>query len=139
MLRAGAIDSAPSPRYGGLVGALRRALGVVAAVWLIARMATLAVTPAELWLSGADSCQCPDGVSATCPMHHRAVPGRGTCTMRGAAPVNDVVLTALLGGSGCFLAMPAVPADGSVRSDSRPRAANVVSQPVRPDPPPPRP
>jgi hypothetical protein len=104
----------------------------------MARMATLVVTPAELWLSGADDCQCADGVNATCPMHHPVAPGRGTCAMRAIAPVNDVALTALLGVSGCFLAMPVVPADESVRSDSRPRAAHLVSQFVRPDPLPPR-
>jgi hypothetical protein len=69
-------------------------------------------------------------------MHHPAA--GGTCAMRGAAPVSDVVLTALLGVSGCFLAMPVVPNDESVRSDSRLRTANLVSQFVRPDPLPPR-
>jgi len=117
---------------------LRQALGVVAAVWLIARMMTLAVTPAELWLLGDDTCQCAHGAGATCPMHHPTSAGRGTCAMRGAVPVDDVVLTSLLGATGCFLATPAVPADRSVISERRSTAPNLVSQFVPPDPPPPR-
>jgi hypothetical protein len=120
-----------------LVSGLRRALGIVATVWLIVRLATLVVTPAEIWLLGDDACQCADGAGAACPMHHPAAPGRGTCAMRAAAAVHDVVLTSLLGASGCFFAALAVPADWPVTSDTRPNATNLISRFVRPDPLPP--
>jgi hypothetical protein len=131
-------DSALSPRYGQIVvGGLRRALRVVAAIWLIVQMATLAITPAELSRS-ADACQCAQGTGAECPMHHPTRAGGETCAMRGAAPLNEVALTSLLGAAGCFLATPAVPADWSIATRVRPQAENVVSRFVPPDSPPPR-
>jgi hypothetical protein len=112
-------------------------LGVVSAVWLIAQLTTLAVTPAELWLSGNDTCQCAHGADATCPMHH-PTSGRHTCVMRSAAPVEGAALNSLVGAGGCVATSPSLPADWLITSDALPAASNLVSRFARPDSPPPR-
>ena len=109
----------------------------MAAIWLMAQVATLAIAPAELWFRES-SCQCSLGAGALCPMHHPSPKGRGTCAMHGTALLNDVVLTSLLGPAGCFLAAPAAPADWSVESSVLPSAEHLISRFAPPDLPPPR-
>jgi hypothetical protein len=123
------------------VKGLRRSLGVVAVAWLIGRMATFALAPAALWPPGTDAsaaCQCVPGTDAPCPMHHPSPDGRSTCAMRGAAPVDGVVLASLLGSSGCLVAIAADPADQPAGAVSPSSLATPVSRFAPPDLPPPR-
>jgi hypothetical protein len=120
------------------VRSLRRALGVLSIVWLIAQMTTLATAPAALWLAGDDSCQCADGAGAMCPMHHPATTGHAVCAMRGGAPVADAVLNWLLGTGGCLVTGPSVPIDRSIVAAKQSTASTLASRFVLPDSPPPR-
>jgi hypothetical protein len=124
------------------VSRLRRSLGVVAAAWLIGRMATFALAPAALGPSAVDAsgvaCQCLDGADATCPMHHPITDGRSMCAMRAAAPVDGAILVSLLGSSGCLVPMATAPADGLVGSLSQSTTATLPLRFAPPDSPPPR-
>jgi len=121
---------------------LRRRLGLVAAVWLIFRTATIAIGPAELgaatFFGSTPDCTCAHGGGATCPMHHPAAPDRHRCTMRGAPAIDVVALTSLLSADGCVAALPAVPRDPSPVINVRLSPSNLRSRLVPPDPRPPR-
>src|SRR5579864_3733299 len=62
----------------------RRAIGPIAAVWLLCQVVTLAAVPALLDASLAE-CVCTHGADATCPMHHRTAAGSTVCVMQSAA------------------------------------------------------
>lgn len=120
---------------------LRRRLGLVAAVWLIGRLATVAIGPAEIGITTLDAssdCTCAHGASATCPMHHPAAPDRHTCAMRGTSPIDGVALTALLSADGCLSAGPVVPRDAPLVVNARVSSSNPRARCVPPDPRPPR-
>ena len=120
----------------------RRALGCVAALYLISRTATLAFVPAELWLSmgepGRPACRCVYGTVADCPMHHPQTPGTRNCTLRGALPANDLAPMSWLSVDG-YLTPASALFSGQVTSATRPAfVTDLVSRFVPPDPPPPR-
>jgi hypothetical protein len=125
-----------------VVGQVRHQLELVAAMWLIVRIATLAVAPTELWAArtGADAaaCQCADDAGALCPMHHPATPRRSTCTVRGVAPVDGVAFTSLFSVDGCLTAGPDVPRDASPASAAPLGCLQLSSRFTPPDPRPPR-
>jgi hypothetical protein len=124
------------------MGRQRRALGFVAALYLISRTATLAFVPAELWLSAAEAskldCRCARGTVADCPMHHSQTSDTRHCTLRSSLPANDLGMLSLLSIDGYLT--PAFALFGS-QATSAPRPAFVTpfaSRFVPPDPPPPR-
>jgi len=120
----------------------RRALGFVAALYLISRTATLAFVPAELWLSvgeaGRPACRCAYGTVADCPMHHPQTAGTRNCTLRGALPANDLALMSLLS-IDWYLTPASALFGGQVTSATQPAfITTFASRFVPPDPPPPR-
>lgn len=121
---------------------LRRALGIVAVIWLTGRMVTVALAPAELWLSGRDArgddCECMHGADATCPMHHSSTTSREKCAMRGVAPVDGLALTSLLGASGCLTTTSSALFEPPSTPNNRTTVSTPVAQFARPDFPPPR-
>lgn len=73
---------------------LRRAMGPIAAAWLVCHAATLALAPAVLAFSPA--CVCASGANATCPMHHQPATSGKACAMKSATATAPDALQALL-------------------------------------------
>ena len=116
---------------------VRRALGLIAAVWLVCQAATLTLAPALLEASLAE-CLCTHGVDASCPMHHRTEAGARVCVKQSLTTSAAATLHAL------FSIVGLVPAR-SLATALVPTASLVVIQssmaterPSPPDPPPPR-
>jgi hypothetical protein len=68
--------------------AIRRHLSWVAGGWLVCQLGLVPATSLalNLWAIASEShaeCTCGHGDGAMCPMHHRALPRPGTCTLRG--------------------------------------------------------
>jgi hypothetical protein len=115
----------------------RRAVGPIAAVWLLCQAATLAVVPILLEISLAD-CVCAHGADATCPMHHKTAAGSTACAMQSATTSVPAALNSLFSLAGLVPAPPhtivRVPMVSAVRFE-RPM---LTGRPSPPDPPPPR-
>jgi hypothetical protein len=114
----------------------RRALGPIAAVWLVCQAASLALVP-TLEAGWAD-CTCAHGADATCPMHHKTASGLKVCVMRSAAASVPAILNSLLSVAGLLPAPPL-----AVVQVVRASAVAVVRSPLTerpspPDSPPPR-
>ena len=121
---------------------LRRALALIAAVWLVAQLTMMVVTPVAIWTHDAIDqgveCTCAHGDEATCPMHHHPSSGSKVCVMQNAGIHATIPLTSLFSVAGfardshstAVLALRAaiVAADGP----------STIAHPVPPDPPPPR-
>jgi hypothetical protein len=121
---------------------LRRALAPVTAIWLFCQVGAVALVPAALWITAADShgveCTCGHGLGAICPMHHKPADDPAACGMK-AANTGTAVLTTLIGTAG-LVTEPTRSIQPPTPS-SYPRAADVHlagERPVPPDPPPPR-
>lgn len=116
---------------------VRRALGPIAAVWLICQAATLALVPALLDIDLA-ACGCTYGADASCPMHHQPGAGARVCVMHGTTPSATAALGSLLGIVGLvpspLFAMAPAPSANPVLLDG----SRAARRPSPPDPPPPR-
>ena len=77
---------------------LRRVLAPVTAIWLFCQVGAVALVPAALWITAADShgveCTCGHGLGAICPMHHKPADDPAACAMK-AANTGTAVLTTL--------------------------------------------
>jgi hypothetical protein len=119
---------------------LRRALGPVAAVWLLCQAAALMLGPAAHLLGAVEApaeCTCLHGDHAICPMHHTPARGAQFCVM--SADDNGVaVLTSILIGPGLVqeVVRPAPP-PAELAAASRDITTRSL-RPAPPDPPPPR-
>lgn len=120
---------------------LRRALGPLAAAWLLCHVATVTLASSAFWTHAEHAgveCTCAHGPDSTCPMHHKAASGKKTCAMRSADDAATVGVGSVFGPIG-LLPTPrletAVITEQSVMSDEHSFAAQ---RPVPPDPPPPR-
>src|SRR5579871_5158010 len=63
----------------------RRALGPIAAAWLLCQAATLTLIPVLTWTdagTASAACTCTHGTDALCPMHHRTAAGVRTCAFQ---------------------------------------------------------
>ncbi len=115
----------------------RRALGPIAAVWLVCQAATLALAPVLLEISLAD-CMCTHGADAMCPMHHKSAPGARVCVMQSANSSVPAKLNSLFSIAGLLPAPPltSVPVPTAVLV---PREYSTTTpRPSPPDRPPPR-
>ena len=120
---------------------LRRALGPIAATWLLCQAASLSVAPVVVWLNpaaGLLECTCTHGDHAICPMHHKPAAGSKLCLMRGADDSGTAVLTSLLSGVGIVPVTAPVLAPPSTLAVAVSYAAPPSLRPAPPDPPPPR-
>jgi hypothetical protein len=115
----------------------RRALGPIAAVWLLCQAATLTLVPALLEASLAE-CLCTNGADASCPMHHRTTASSKVCVMQSLTTNAAATLNAL------FSVVGVVPAR-SLANGLVPTASPVLiecsmatERPSPPEPPPPR-
>ena len=120
---------------------LRRALGPIAAVWLLCQTTSMALAPALLWqgsAAGVVECTCAHGDHSICPMHHKPAADPNRCAMRSADSGDPAVLTAL------FPAIGTIPVRTHTRvlePRHRVRVGDVsvaFFAPTAPDPPPPR-
>jgi hypothetical protein len=114
----------------------RRALGPIAAAWLVCQAATLALVPTLDATS--TECTCAHGDGGTCPMHHKTASGIRVCMMQSAATSVPATLNSLFSVAGLLPAPPQ-----AVRQVLRARAVLVersilTERPSPPDPPPPR-
>ncbi len=123
---------------------LRRALGPIAAAWLVCQTATLGLAPTMMvWAGIADAdlveCTCGHGADAMCPMHHHAMPtGARRCVMRSTSDHGIAVLGSVLGILG-FLPQETsgtalISAERTILIDT----SVGLDRPAPPDPPPPR-
>jgi hypothetical protein len=122
----------------------RRALGPIAAAWLLCQTATLVFATVAFAVTGDATalleCTCAhDSDHTTCPMHHPAKPSKpGLCQIQCAGDAELNVLASLLGHVGL------TPAMSRVLPSSPPRPIVIVDvsthalRPEPPDPPPPR-
>lgn len=117
---------------------LRRALGPLAACWLLLQAATLIVGSTAIAIHAAElECTC-EGDHGLCPMHHRSRAGVTRCLLQDAGDNDAGVLTPLLGHTG-LVPTPARPlALVSSRTSSRVDRTDPILRPTSPDPPPPR-
>jgi hypothetical protein len=121
------------------VASVRRLLGHLAIVWVVAQLAApvfaITVLGAEVH---AGACTCTHGVDAACPMHHRPASGSGTCVLqRTAEPA--AALAATLFGLSAIASERTPPAAPAASTKLRLREHQITephSEP--PDPPPPR-
>jgi hypothetical protein len=116
---------------------MRRAIGPVAAVWLLCQAATLTLVPAQLGASLAE-CTCSHGADGTCPMHHPAAATSKVCVVQSMTASGAATVNALFSVVGLVsvrsLAVAPVPATSALPVE-RPMA---IGRPSSPDPPPPR-
>jgi hypothetical protein len=115
----------------------RRALGPIAAVWLLCQAVTLMLVPALLEASLSE-CLCTSGAAASCPMHHRTTAGSKVCAMQSLSATTAATLTALFSVVGLVparsLATAPVPAPSPVLIE----CSRATDRPSPPEPPPPR-
>jgi hypothetical protein len=121
---------------------LRRALGPVAALWLLCQLGTGALVPVAL-LTAADShtlaCTCGHGADEMCPMHHKRPSSPVRCAMQAAGESGTAALTTLVGLSGLIPeSTPAIVAASATPNVAAVDAHLIGERPVPPDPPPPR-
>ena len=118
---------------------LRRALGPLAALWLLCQLGFVAAAPITVWMgSSADDCTCPIGDHATCPMHHKNASGLKVCAMRSVNDPASVVLSPTYGLIGFTPNSTHTVVLTSSSHESVPGAVLTLSRPAPPDPPPPR-
>jgi hypothetical protein len=116
---------------------MRRAIGPVAAVWLLCQAATLTLVPAQLGASLAE-CTCSHGADGTCPMHHPAAATSKVCVVQSMTASGAATVNAL------FSVVGPVPVRSLVTvlvPAARPVAVGcptATDRPSPPDPPPPR-
>jgi hypothetical protein len=121
---------------------LRRALGPLAAAWLVCQVATLTFAPVQFGTGSAGvvvlQCTCSHGDHATCPMHHKPAAGSKHCTMRSTGDSGSGVLSSLLGPLGLipFRASSISPAPARPLRLVEPATTTLRTAP--PDLPPPR-
>jgi len=115
----------------------RRALGPIAAVWLICQAATLTAVPVLLDTNLAD-CSCPTGADATCPMHHRATAGVKVCAMQGVRTGPTAMLGSLFSLAGLVPRQSVAVAPVATRRLVFPESSPARARTSPPDPPPPR-
>ena len=116
---------------------VRRPVRLFAALWLACHLSMFASALAAV--STADTCVCPLGADASCPMHHKPTGSQRPCAMTSAEPTALIAtLDTLLGTAGPLPdKTPAIFVRSSVAVQT-PRACDLVDQPLSPDPPPPR-
>jgi hypothetical protein len=120
---------------------MRRLLGPLAAVWLIAQSALLSASPVALW-SGIDShaaaCTCTTGDHAICPLHHAPSRSGELCLMRSAHDPGSTALASVFG----FLGLAVDTVRAIMPPSEHTLIARIVtvapSRLVPPDSPPPR-
>jgi hypothetical protein len=120
---------------------LRRALGPIAALWLMSQAGSFVMVPVALWAFAAgdlSECTCAHGDHATCPMHHKpAIPSK-TCVIRSADHSETAVLTFMLTLVGVLTPSAHDVISPSTPSIVRSVVASPSGRPTPPDPPPPR-
>jgi hypothetical protein len=120
---------------------VRRALGLIAAVWLSCQVGLLVASPVMLWAGAAAElleCTCDHGDHALCPMHHKPSPDSTICLMRSADDNGAAVLASVYTFVGVLTPPPQAlirPSESSVVQTTT-TASSCRSAP--PDPPPPR-
>jgi hypothetical protein len=116
---------------------VRRAVGPIAAIWLVCQAATLTLVPMLLDVSLAE-CLCTHGADATCPMHHKTAAGSKVCVMQSATTSVPTILNSLFSVAGLvpapLQAMVPVPMASPVLFEH----SMLTQRPSPPDPPPPR-
>lgn len=120
---------------------LRRALGPVAASWLLIQAATLVVVPAVFHAGSTAApieCTCVhDGNHSRCPMHHTSPAGAKVC-FQTSDSTGLAVLSSSLGHVGLVPRAPSaftfIPSRLAVPFDE----TSKTLRPAPPDPPPPR-
>jgi hypothetical protein len=116
---------------------VRRAIGPIAAAWLVCQTATLTLVPVLLEVSLAE-CVCPQGGGATCPMHHKTAAGSKVCVMRSAGTSVPAILNALFSVAGLLPTSPRPIAPVSTPGAVPNERSILTGRPSSPDPPPPR-
>jgi hypothetical protein len=116
----------------------RRAIGPIAAIWLVSQAVTLAMAPVLLEVSLAE-CVCAHGADATCPMHHKAPAGSSkVCAMQSATTSVPATLNALFSVAGLVPTLPLVMVPVATASALPFERSMLTPRPSPPDPPPPR-
>jgi hypothetical protein len=100
---------------------LRRALGSLAALWVVCQLGSVAASIAVWVSSSAAECTCRVGDHATCPMHHKNTSSVKVCAMRGMNDPASLMLSSAFGLTGLI-----------------PTSTHAVVLTSIPDPPPPR-
>src|SRR5579872_3739421 len=116
---------------------VRRALGLIAAIWLLSQAATLALV--TLSSAATPECVCTSGNGAMCPMHHHAsTAGLKACAMQDPSAAVPAGLQSLFSAVG-YLPVSS-PLDVQLRATSPSRIAYPAPRTVSssPEPPPPR-
>jgi hypothetical protein len=115
----------------------RRALGPIAAVWLVCQAATLTLVPVLLGTSLAE-CTCIHGTDASCPMHRTAAAGSKVCVMQGLTTNATATLNSLFSVVGLMPAPLLATAPLPTASPVFLECSMATHRPSLPDPPPPR-
>jgi hypothetical protein len=116
---------------------VRRALGPIAAVWLVCQAATLTLVPSLLGASLTE-CECSHGADASCPMHRGTAATSKVCVLQSMTASGAATLHALFTVVGLVparsLAIALVPTASPVPIEG----SIATERPSPPDPPPPR-
>jgi hypothetical protein len=115
----------------------RRALGPIAAVWLLCQAVTLTLVPALLEASLAE-CFCTNGADASCPMHHRTTASSKLCVMQSLTTNAAATLNALFSVVGLVPARSLATAVMPTTSPVLIACSMATERPSPPEPPPPR-
>jgi hypothetical protein len=119
----------------------RRALGPIAALWLLCQAATLTLVPVLAGLgataAGVAVCTCTHGADANCPMHHKAALGAPVCRLKSATASPVAALNALFGAMGVMPVSERATTPAPAVSRVRLARSIATARPAPPDPPPP--
>jgi len=120
----------------------RRALGLVAAAWLVCQAATVALVPTVLGIGAMEAsvaaCTCAHGAGAICPMHHKPSASAKVCAWQGMTTSSAVLVNALFGVAGLLPAPTPSANQGPARPTARRNRSTATSRRISPDLPPPR-
>jgi hypothetical protein len=116
---------------------VRRAIGPIAAAWLVCQAVTLTLVPAQLEASLAE-CVCAHGADATCPMHHRTTADSRVCAMQSLTTSAATTVNALFSVVGLVPARSQATTLAPMASPVLIESSMAAERPSPPDPPPPR-
>jgi hypothetical protein len=120
----------------------RRALGPLAAAWLLCQLGMVALVPAASATGSvpvvALECTCSHGDHATCPMHHKSAAGPERCAMRSADDSATGVLISLFGPLGLIPVRSGVLTPAPSTAVALAPQTTIALRDAPPDPPPPR-
>lgn len=129
--------------YTDAVRRLRRAIGLIAMIWLVCQTSTLVLATAAFGINAVAekllACTCAHGTQHTdCPMHHPASSRQGLDQVQCTTDTDFALLGSLLGHLGLPTVTVRTLPPALSRAVASPDVTARILRPAPPEPPPPR-